>query len=79
MIVEHHARSITKALSWRVFATLVTMVIVFIFTRKLVLSVCIGFTEVISKLILYYVHERIWNAISWGRSQTQESALGTAQ
>jgi len=65
---ETHTRSFSKAVSWRVLATLTTVAIVFLFTRKLALSIGVGFVEVIAKLILYYGHERIWNAIKWGRS-----------
>ncbi|MCX6744610.1 MAG: DUF2061 domain-containing protein [Candidatus Parcubacteria bacterium] len=66
-MTEAHTRSIFKALSWRIFATLTTMIIVFIFTRQWVLSLSVGVLEVTSKLILYYFHERIWNRITWGK------------
>lgn len=64
---EIRKRSILKALSWRVFATITTILIVYIFTRQLLLSFSVGFFEVTSKLLLYYLHERIWNNISWGK------------
>ncbi len=60
-------RSILKALSWRAFATIVTILIVFAFTRKLVLSLGIGMVEVVTKLILYYFHERLWEKLPFGR------------
>ncbi|MAH33572.1 hypothetical protein CL615_04245 [archaeon] len=65
---EHHKRSIIKAISWRILATLTTMALVFIFTGKMLLSLTIGFFEVISKIIFYYIHERLWNKIKWGKS-----------
>ena len=64
---EKRIRSITKGLSWRTFATLTTMALVFIFTGKLILALGIGLFEVIAKLLLYYAHERTWNRIKWGR------------
>jgi len=64
---EAHFRSIVKALSWRAFATIATILIVFIFTRKLVLSLGIGAVEVVVKLILYYIHERIWLKVPFWR------------
>lgn len=64
---EIRQRSITKAVSWRLFATLTTMVIVFIFTKKINLSLSVGFVEITSKLLLYYCHERLWNKINWGK------------
>ncbi|MBZ9572361.1 DUF2061 domain-containing protein [Patescibacteria group bacterium] len=63
----NHRRSIIKSISWRFLATLTTMIIVFIFTGEILLSFGVGFFEVILKLILYYIHERLWNRTSWGR------------
>jgi adenylylsulfate kinase len=72
---DAHHRSILKALSWRVFATLTTMLVVFAFTRKPVLSVGVGAVEVIVKLILYYFHERIWGFLGIGRKEHPLSSL----
>lgn len=60
MIKESHVRSMIKAITWRVFATLVTILLVFIFTKEPIISLEIGFTEIVIKLVLYYFHERIW-------------------
>jgi len=62
-------RSITKAASWRVLATLTTILIVYVATGELVLSLGIGAIEVILKLALYYFHERIWDRILWGKAR----------
>jgi len=64
---EFHKRSLVKAISWRVVATLTTMAVVYLFTRRLTLAVEIGAVEVVAKLLFYYGHERIWNWISWGK------------
>ncbi|MBS3096740.1 DUF2061 domain-containing protein [Candidatus Woesearchaeota archaeon] len=64
---EYHIRSILKAVSWRIFATVVTIFIVFIFTGNFIISLGVGFVEVLSKIFFYYVHERIWNKIKWGK------------
>ncbi len=63
---EKHIRSVTKSISWRVIATLATVMLVFIFTRNWVISVKVGSLEVIVKIVLYYWHERGWNKIRWG-------------
>lgn len=62
-------RSITKAVTWRIVATLTTMLLVFIFTGNLVVSGGVGLTELLSKTIIYYLHERAWNATSFGRTR----------
>ena len=58
---DSHTRSIVKAASWRIFASSATFAIVYCFTGELMLSAGIGIVEVVSKLLLYYFHERLWN------------------
>ena len=69
---EHHSRSILKAVSWRVTGTLDTIVVSFIVTGKIKLALSIGFVEVFTKIGLYYLHERVWNRISYGRPKKPE-------
>ncbi len=64
---EKHKRTIAKTISWRIFATIITVILVFIFTGRWDISLGIGGVEVITKLIFYYFHERIWNYIIWGK------------
>ena len=64
--MDKHKRSIAKAVSWRILATLITMILVFIFTGEMFLSLGIGFFELLSKIVLYYIHERVWFRITWG-------------
>ena len=62
-----HFRSVAKALSWRVIATLTTMIAVFIVSGGLwELALGVGIIDVVAKLVLYYLHERAWINISWG-------------
>lgn len=64
---EHHLRSIIKAITWRITGTLDTMIISFIITGHLKWAITIGFVELFTKMILYYIHERIWNKIKAGK------------
>lgn len=64
---DDHARSIVKAVSYRICAAIATTAIVFAFTRKLILSLGVGLVELIVKIIFFYVHERVWDKISWGK------------
>ena len=52
--------SVLKAISWRIIGTLDTIVISFFFTGKLEIAIGIGGFEVITKMALYYFHERAW-------------------
>ena len=68
MFQETAIRSVVKAVSWRVLATLTTAVLVFTFTRRLDIAVTVGLLEAIAKIFLYFAHERIWNKLAFGRA-----------
>lgn len=59
-------RSLAKTASWRMLASLDTFLLALIFTGDAKLAASIGGLEVISKLILYYLHERLWDRIGAG-------------
>lgn len=52
--------SLIKTISWRVIGTIDTMLISYVLTNKLDVAMSIGGIEVVSKMILYYIHERAW-------------------
>ena len=62
-----HARTIAKTISWRALGSLDTMMLGYIFTGSLVIAGSIATTEVATKVILYYLHERGWSHVRWGR------------
>ncbi|WP_457595499.1 DUF2061 domain-containing protein [Hydrogenimonas sp.] len=64
---EKAYRSVVKTISWRALGTLDTVIISFIITGSLGMAASIGGIELITKMILYYFHERAWNRISLGR------------
>lgn len=64
---ESPARSIAKSISWRVIGTLDTIIISWIITGTLTMAFSIGLVELVTKMVLYFFHERIWNNISWGK------------
>ncbi len=61
------ARSVLKALTWRFTATIDTFIISYLVTGKLSLAGAIISIEVVTKLVVYYLHERAWENITWGR------------
>lgn len=63
---EKHGRSLAKAISWRTTGTIDTFVISYFVTGKVALATTIAGVEVVTKIILYYFHERIWAVIPWG-------------
>ncbi|MCK9472534.1 DUF2061 domain-containing protein [Sulfurimonas sp.] len=60
-------RSVIKTISWRSVGTVDTIVISYIITGSFVMAASIGSIEVVTKMILYYYHERAWNKIELGR------------
>lgn len=70
-MVDAHYRSIIKAISWRLIGTCDTTLIAFIITGKFKFAISIGLIELITKTLLYYLHERIWNKIPLGRKKPQ--------
>ena len=64
---EAHTRSLLKAVSWRLTGSIDTFVIGFIVTGKIGVAGTIASVEVVTKIVLYYLHERAWTAIPWGR------------
>ncbi len=65
--MEKRVRSVAKTISWRIVATSTTILLVFLFTRDFVISASVGSLEVLAKIVIYYVHERIWNMLDFGR------------
>ena len=65
--IDSHKRSIAKTISWRTIATVITALVAFAFTGEIALSLSIGFSDTLIKLLAYYLHERAWNKINFGR------------
>ena len=77
---ESHLRSIIKGISWRIIATTDTVVIVLIITClngncSLDNALKIGLIEFLLKLIVYYIHERVWQNLFNNREVTKRHTL----
>jgi len=75
MFEESSIRSVVKALSWRIVATLTTTILVLAFTGRLDLAVTVGALEAITKMALYFMHERLWNRLDFGREPVQSTLV----
>lgn len=60
------ARSLAKTISWRIFASIDTFVLGLIITGNLTFAGSIATLEVLTKVVLYYLHERAWARVAWG-------------
>ncbi len=63
---ETHARSFIKAASWRALGSVDTFLLSWFFTGSTKAAGAIASTEIITKIALYYFHERVWTSITWG-------------
>jgi uncharacterized membrane protein len=64
---DSHPRSIAKAISWRVTGSVDTFLLSLIFTRSVSVAGSIALAEMVTKVLLYYLHERAWSAIRWNQ------------
>lgn len=64
---ERITRSIAKTISWRLVGTLDTIIISWIITGEISMALSIGSIELVSKMLLYFFHERAWNKVKWGK------------
>ena len=65
---DKHYRSLVKAISWRLTGSLDTFVLSFLITGSIKLAGSISMVELLTKILLFYGHERIWAAIPWGKA-----------
>lgn len=70
---EKPYRSVVKTISWRTLGTLDTIIISYFITGNLGMAASIGSIELVTKMILYYFHERAWNKINLGRVKPAEN------
>ncbi len=64
---EKPARSIVKSISWRFLGTMDTILISWVITNEVSIALSIGSIELLTKMVLYFFHERVWNTIKWGK------------
>ena len=71
MYKETNKRSIVKGISWRLVATTTTIAIVYFFFDRLDLAIAAGAIETVLKIGLYWLHERAWFKVRWGKKKIE--------
>jgi len=66
-MMETSYRSLVKAISWRITGSIDTFIVSWIITGELIMAGSIASVEVITKIALYWAHERVWNKIQIGK------------
>jgi uncharacterized membrane protein len=65
--MESHIRTIVKSITWRAIAIIVAFFVAYSFTKKPIESGGIAIVVNLINMIGYYIHERVWNRINFGR------------
>ena len=60
-------RSLVKTISWRLTGSTATFLISYLISGSVTVAGTIAIAQMTANTILYYIHERIWNKITWGR------------
>lgn len=68
-VLESRKRHIAKTITWRFIGTLDTMVIAWVISGNPLTGLKIGIAEVLTKMIIYYLHERLWYKSNYGLVQ----------
>jgi uncharacterized membrane protein len=69
--MEQKRRSIVKAITWRITGTIDTFILAWIITGKPAVALTLSSVEVITKMVLYYLHERTWTRIPFGKTKSR--------
>ena len=59
-------RHLLKTITWRIIGTIDTVVIGWVVSGDPLIGLTIGSFEIITKMILYFIHERVWYKINFG-------------
>ena len=68
-MLETAGRSLIKTVTWRITGSSAVFVISWVLTGNIGLAGTIALVQLTVNTVLYYVHERIWNQINWGRKR----------
>jgi uncharacterized membrane protein len=69
MFYETQSRTVIKTILWRIVVTLITWSTIYYYTGQLKESVKITIVAAIIGMTAYYIYERVWNKIQWGKKE----------
>ena len=67
-MIDSTNRSIAKTISWRLTGSFSTFMISYLILGSFSIAGSIAIIQIIANTLLYYLHERVWNKIDWGRT-----------
>lgn len=66
---EHIKRSVAKSITFRIVVLIADFILVVAITHRYDVAIAVILFTNLASTILYYVHERVWNKISWGKEK----------
>ena len=72
VVLESRKRHIAKTVTWRFIGTIDTILLAWLISGNPLTGLKIGFAEVITKMLLYYFHERVWYKINYGLNERRK-------
>jgi uncharacterized membrane protein len=71
---EKHRRSVTKSVTYRALSISIDSMVAYFFTHSVILSFWIVLFVNGYSTVLYYIHERVWAHVAWGREKKTDDA-----
>lgn len=65
-LTESHRRHLAKTVTWRIIGTIDTMILAWVISGNPMIGLKVGATELVTKMALYYLHERAWFKVNFG-------------
>ncbi len=65
-------RHLLKTITWRAVGTIDTIILAWLISGDVKVGLSIGGVEMITKMVLYYLHERIWYRFNYGVEKETE-------
>ena len=72
---DSRARSVVKTLTWRFTGSGATFLISWLISGSWTMAGSIAAIQVVANTLLYYLHERVWNIVTWGRINTSSKEI----
>ncbi|OGK16712.1 hypothetical protein A2774_00235 [Candidatus Roizmanbacteria bacterium RIFCSPHIGHO2_01_FULL_39_12c] len=66
---EHHQRSLFKALSFRFIIVVIDFFVIILFSKRYDLALGLVAFSSFTHTLIYFLHERIWNKVHWGKKK----------
>lgn len=66
-------RHLLKTITWRIIGTIDTMLIGWFVSGDPLIGLTIGSFEIVTKMILYFIHERVWYKVNFGTKRVEKT------